>query len=175
MKPFGKNKARERIRTRVTWLRNSPIPITELTRTPTTGAAVTVQVNVDVGETAATPGRAASCPPDIADNTNKPGSETGLEEDCDHAGAGEVGDVEEAQAVEMEHQDLGEDGDHSVVEAVSEHGGRPPQLSDVEPLQPRPNPHLQRWVRVRRRLCAWRLACHDQCGRVCSVRRQRRT
>ena len=166
MKPFRKRHEKKKFKAKVTWLANSPVPITDLARTPAAGAAVTVEMTVEVaGESAAAAlARAVSCPPDIADNVNKPGVEAGLE-----GGTEEVSGGGEALAVLEEHQDFGDETGGE--RAVSEHGGRPPQLGDVEPQQPRPNPN--NWVRVKRRLVAWRLACHDQCGRVCAVRRQK--
>ena len=172
MKPFdSKRKKRQKIKTRITWLSGDPAPVTDIIRTPATGPAVKLDVSVEIGETAAGPARAVSCPPDIAaDNVNKP-SCAGPEQWDQIWGVGSDGGMESLAEME-EHQDIGEE---SGVEAAAMHGGRPPQHGGVEPLQPIPNPGLQRWTRVRARLAFWRLACHDQCGRVCAARRQNRT
>ena len=80
---------------------------------------MTVEVNVKIGETADAPARAASCPPGIADQVNKP-SCAGSEQ-WDHIWGVESDGREEILAEMEEHQDIGDD---SGVEAVAMHGGR---------------------------------------------------
>ena len=131
---------------------------------------MSVQVSVLVGEEEvaahAGPGRAASCPPDIAGTGRRPEEGAGQGILAEEAGVG--GDVQDGGE---EHQDQVEAND---VLAAVRREGRPPQPDGVEPGPPMPNPDLQQWVRVKRRITPWRLACHSSCGRVCAVRRQRR-
>ena len=171
MRAFETNRKRKySLRSKVTWPPRSPFPVTKCSGAPALGEAVSVQVSVLVGdeEVAAHtgPSRAASCPPDIAGAGHGPEEGAGQGMPAEEAGVG--GDVQDEG---VGHQDEVEAID---VLAAVRHGGRPPQPDGVEPGPPMPNPDLQKWVRVRRRITPWRLACHSDCGRVCAVRRQRR-
>ena len=142
---------------KVTVPRHSGIIIDVKSRTPS--------IDDEFSAAGAVPGRGAA--------TNErpalipvPGTGPGLTEP-----SGLTGDVGEDAEGEVHQQRSDEDVD---VETDSEREGRPPQPRVVESRQPSSDLILQRWVKVRARLSTWRLACHSSCGRVCSVRRQKR-
>ena len=166
MKPFDSNKKKYKLKSHVTWPPKTRATITSSDGL-TQGETVELRLSIDVSEAAAATraGRAVSCPPVITNSWSEPGLGAGHGE----RGEGGVGDQ---GPEDMEHQDWtgGDDDDL----AASRHEGRPPQSGGVEPVQPELNLD-QLWTQVKRRLTPWRLACHSNCGHVCSVRRQRRT